>query len=116
MKHTKLLLRGGYFAALTFIVSMNTSCTDCPIEPIDPTNNQVDTTWVNDSTNNGGGNNNPYDSTNWNPNGGGNTNPYDSTNWNQNGGGNTNPYDSTNWNPNGNGGSTNPNDSLGGGN
>ena len=98
MKHSKLILRGGYFGALFLMLVMNTACNDDPIEPTDPTNNHVDTTWV-------------YDSTNWDPNGGGNTNPNDSTNWDPNGGGGTNPNDSTNW-----GGGTNPNDSLGGGN
>ncbi len=118
MKNSKLILRGAYFTALLLIAGMNTSCNDAPIEPLNEPNNQVDTTWVDDSTNwnpNGGGNTNPNDSSNWDPNGGGNTNPNDSTNWDPNGGGSTNPNDSTSWDPNG-GGNTNPNDSLGGGN
>lgn len=106
MKHSKLILRGGYAGLLIGLLALNTSCNDDPIEPLNDPNNQLDTTWVDDSTNW-----NPDDSTNWNPNGGGNTNPNDSTNWDPNSGGNTNPNDSTNW-----GGNTNPNDSLGGGN
>ncbi|MCH2230731.1 MAG: hypothetical protein MK105_10340 [Crocinitomicaceae bacterium] len=103
----KTVLATSYFAVLAIVFSM-TSCQDDPITPNDNNGSNVDTTWVDDSTNlnpnNGSGNGLPCDSTN----GGGNTNPNDSTNWNpNNGGGNTNPNDTTNW-----GG--NPSDSTGG--
>ena len=78
------------------------SCEDGPIVPNGGGNNNVDTTWVDDSLDNSGAGNNPIDSTDWN---GGGIDPNDSTNWN--GGGE--PIDSTDWNGNGN-----PGDSLGG--
>ncbi|MGB0915318.1 MAG: hypothetical protein ACPGVI_04555 [Crocinitomicaceae bacterium] len=103
----KIVLATSYFAVLAIVFSM-TSCQDDPITPNDNSGNNVDTTWVDDSTNwnpnNGGGNTNPNDTTS----GGGNTNPNDTTNW----GGNNNPNDTTNWGGNNGGGNTNPNDTT----
>jgi hypothetical protein len=80
-----------YLGFLACIILLN-SCQDDPIVPNDPSDPNVDTTWVDDSTNW-----NPYDTL-----GGGG---YDSTGWNDPTGGGGNPNDSTGWNPN---------DSLGG--
>lgn len=85
------------YVMLASVTILLQSCEDGPIVP-NSVNNTIDTTWIEDSTYNGGGNGNPIDSTNW---GGGN--PIDSTSC---GGGN--PIDSTNWG----GGNGNPGDTL----
>lgn len=56
------------------------SCEDSPIEPNGGGYNNVDTTWVDDSLDYGGGGNDPIDSTDWN----GSGEPIDSTDWNDN--------------------------------
>jgi hypothetical protein len=85
MKRVTLI---GYGLVLAIILSMQ-SCQEDPIIPNNGGGNGVDTTWVNDSTDFGGGNENPSDSIDF---GGGNGTPTDSTDF---GGGNGNPADST---------------------
>jgi hypothetical protein len=86
MKKTLILF--GYASLLIGAASLQ-SCNNDPITPYNGgSTSGVDTTWVDDSTSNNGGN--PIDSTN---NNGGSI--IDSTSWN--GGGNTG--DTTNWNP-----------------
>jgi hypothetical protein len=102
---TKYMKRGtliGYGLVLAIALSMQ-SCQDDPINPNSGCCNGIDTTWVNDSTDFGGGNGNPIDSTDF---GGGNGTPTDSTDF---GGGNGTPTDSTDFG----GGNGNPADSIG---
>ena len=81
----KVVLFG--YAMVASVTMLLQSCQDDPIVP-NGGGNPADTTWVTDTTgNNGGGNGNPIDTTNW---GGGNGNSGDSTIW---GGGNGNPGD-----------------------
>jgi hypothetical protein len=83
-----------FIASYAFIASglvLLNSCQDDPVTPNDPNGGgSVDTTWVDDSTNTGGGTDNPIDSSGWNNGGGGSI---DSTG--NEGGGNGTPSDST---------------------
>ena len=81
-----------YVSVLLVAISLQ-SCNEEPITPNDCSGIVTDTTWVEDSTTNNGGGDNPNDTIDWN---GGGDNPYDSTGWN---GGGDNPGDSTGWNP-----------------
>lgn len=101
----KKITFGAIYLALAGTLTLLNSCQDDPVTPNNPADpNGTDTTWVNDTTNNGG-NGTPEDSTDWN-NGGGD--PIDST---FNGGGD--PVDST-FNGGGNGTDSTWIDSLGG--
>jgi hypothetical protein len=94
----------GYGFALVISFGMQ-SCQDDPITP-NGNGNEIDTTWVNDTTGGGNGGGTPIDST-WNGGGNGGGTPIDST-WNGGGNGGGTPIDST-WN-----GGGNPMDTLGG--
>ena len=63
----------GYGFVLTIALSMQ-SCQDEPITQYIGPGIEIDTAWVNDSTDFGGGNGNPIDSSDF---GGGNGNPSD---------------------------------------
>jgi hypothetical protein len=100
-------MKKGLFLGYGLVVAVSLMMQSCQDDPILPNGggNDIDTTWVSDSTNNdpNGGGGSPMDSTNT----GGGT-QIDSTGFNGGGsGGNWIPNDST-------GGNGNPNDTLGG--
>lgn len=100
----KGFLIAGYVIALGSSIALQ-SCSDDPFTPNDPGTNTNDTTWVEDSTDNGGGNGTSDDSTFTDPYGGNGTDTTNTGGGNCGGGG----IDSTF-----NGGGTNDSTGIGG--